>query len=567
MGGDVVGVGRVEESGEVGPFGDVEVLDVLAVVGAYLASLLNAPSAYDVGVRPGNRPRALARWNYVLDAMVKERWLSAADRATFTFPEVLPARPAAGLAGQRGYVVQAVDAYLTRHGIVGKQALAAGGYRITTTLQKDKMDAFTEAVQEQVLSRLDPATNPTDRYVRVGGASIDPGTGKVVALYGGIDYTQQYVNNATRRDYQVGSTFKPFVFATAVDQGATTQYGEPITPNTMYDGTNKRPVEGWNGKAYAPANEDDVSYGGISLRTATDRSVNTVYAQLAVDVGPSKVLRTAVELGLPADTPDLKPSPSIALGTATASVLDMAEAYATLANHGKHAGHSLVERIERIGPGDGPGHIALPTAVDDAARAVRQAVSREAADMTTAMLRGVVEGGTGTAARAAGRPAAGKTGTAEFDKAAWFAGYTPELATVVALMGQDPATGEQRPLYGAMGLDRINGGGAPAEVWARYTGAALDGTPVRRFDLRLPRGVAEYELDEEWPRRWRQGHPEQPGTGPYQDQNPELGQAQEQGPGQGPDRIEGPITAPAGPPAAPGADGNVGGGGDGVGGQ
>ncbi|WP_149184765.1 transglycosylase domain-containing protein [Streptomyces sp. TRM49041] len=465
-----------------------DVQDLDTAEGAYLASLLNAPSAYDVGARPANRARALARWNYVLDAMVQERWLTAAERARLTFPAVLPSRPTAGLAGQGGYAVQAVNAFLARHGVVSKEALAAGGYRITTTLQKQKMDAFTEAVREQVLDRLAPDANPTDRYVRVGGASIEPATGKVVALYGGFDYTKQYVNNATRRDYQVGSTFKPFVLASAVANGATTQYGEPITPNTVYDGTNKRPVEGWKGGPYAPANEDDVSYGGIPLRTATDRSVNAVYAQLAVDVGPKKVRRTAIALGLPADTPDLKASPSIALGPASASVLDMAEAYATLANHGMRGLYTLVEKVERIDPhGDQP----LPLPATDAT--VREAVSREAADTTTAVLRGVVEGGTGTAARAVGRPAAGKTGTAEDDKAAWFAGYTPDLATVVALMGQDPKTGAQMPLYGAMGLARINGGGAPAEIWAHYTGTALADTPARDFDLQVPEGAGYME--------------------------------------------------------------------------
>ncbi|WP_258028988.1 penicillin-binding transpeptidase domain-containing protein, partial [Streptomyces fradiae] len=340
--------------------------------------------------------------NYVLDAMVQEGWLSRPDRDALEFPAVLPSHPTAGLAGQRGYAVQAVNTFLARHGVLTEKALAAGGYRITTTLRKDRVDAFAEAVKAQVLDRLDPQNNPTDQYVRVGGASIEPSTGKVVALYGGVDYTRQYVNNATRRDYQVGSTFKPFVLAAAVAQGAATQRGERITPNTVYDGTNKRPVQGWTGAAYAPANEDDASYGGIPLHTATDRSVNAVYAQLAVDVGPEKVRRTAIALGLPADTPDLTASPSIALGPATASVLDMAEAYATLANHGKRGLYSLVEKVERIDPA-GDRELPLPAAGSDA----RQAVSRAAADTTTAVLRGVVEGGTGTAARAVGRPAAG----------------------------------------------------------------------------------------------------------------------------------------------------------------
>ncbi|MEU2545352.1 transglycosylase domain-containing protein [Streptomyces roseolus] len=455
---------------------DVERLDTAE--GAYLAALLKAPSAYDVTTHPENRPAVLARWAYVLDGMVKEGWLTARERAALRFPDPRTARPATGLSGQRGYLVQAVEEHLTGRGIVDEKTLAGGGFRIVTTLDPDRQAALVRAVEERVTHRLDPAANPADRYVRVGAAAVEPATGRVVALYGGVDYTRQYVNNATRRDYQVGSTFKPFVFTAAVQSGAQTQHGEPITPYTVYDGTDRRPVEGWPGAPYDPANEDGESYGEIPVTAATDLSVNTVYAQMAVDVGPAHVRRTAVALGLPAATPDLTASPSIALGPATASVLDMAGAYATLAAHGRRGDHTLVAAVSRDGE-----PLPLPAAEP------RQAVGREAADTTTAVLRGVVESGTGTAAQAAGRPAAGKTGTAEDDKAAWFAGYTPELATVVALMGQDPETGGQEPLYGALGLPRVNGGGPPAEIWARFTREALAGTPAGDFDLRLMPGA------------------------------------------------------------------------------
>ncbi|MFF8985652.1 transglycosylase domain-containing protein [Streptomyces globisporus] len=448
--------------------------------GAYLASLLNAPSAYDVIARPGNRPAAQRRWNYVLGGMVKERWLTAAERATTRFPTPGEAKPSNGLSGQRGYIVQAVEDYLNRRGILDAKTLATGGYRITTTLDKAKQDAFVEAVDDNVMAKTS-ADRAADRNVRVGGASIVPKTGKVVALYGGIDYTKQYVSNATRRDYQVGSVFKPFVLASAVVNDSTTQDGRRITPNTVYDGTNKRTVVGVQGSTdYAPANEDDVDYGDITVRVATDKSVNSVYAQMAQDVGPAKVRDTAIALGIPADTPDLTAAPSIALGTANASVLDMAEAYATLADHGRHGGHVLVEKVTKDGA-----EIDLPERTTD------QAVSREAADTTTAVLRSVVEGGTGTAAQAVGRPAVGKTGTAEEDRAAWFAGYTPDLASVVAVMGQNPDTGAQTPLYGALGLSRVNGGGAPAETWAAYTEAALRSSPAQEFDLRPAPGSDE----------------------------------------------------------------------------
>ncbi|MFB7966114.1 transglycosylase domain-containing protein [Streptomyces rubiginosohelvolus] len=448
--------------------------------GAYLASLLNAPSAYDVIAHPGNRPAAQRRWNYVLGGMVKERWLTAAERATTKFPTPGEAKPSNGLSGQRGYIVQAVEEYLNRRGILDAKTLATGGYRITTTLDKAKQDAFVEAVDDNVTAKTS-ADRAADRNVRVGGASIVPKTGEVVALYGGIDYTKQYVSNATRRDYQVGSVFKPFVLTSAVVNDSTTQDGRRITPNTVYDGTNKRTVVGVQGSTdYAPANEDDVDYGDITVRIATDKSVNSVYAQMAQDVGPAKVRDTAIALGIPADTPDLTAAPSIALGTANASVLDMAEAYATLADHGRHGRYVLVEKVTKDGA-----EIELPE------RTTEQAVSREAADTTTAVLRSVVEGGTGTAAQAVGRPAVGKTGTAEEDRAAWFAGYTPDLASVVAVMGQNPDTGAQTPLYGALGLSRVNGGGAPAETWAAYTEAALRSSPAQEFDLRPAPGSDE----------------------------------------------------------------------------
>ncbi|MFD5726880.1 transglycosylase domain-containing protein [Streptomyces sp. NPDC058368] len=457
--------------------------DVTTAQGAYLASLLNAPSAYDVVAYPENKPAAVARWNYVLDGMVKEKWLGPAERAAMTFPVPGPVKPANSLSGQRGYIVKAVEDYLVVNDILDEKTLATRGYRITTTLQRKRQDALVEAVEDKVMSKTDK-DRAADRNVRVGGASIDPATGHVVAMYGGVDYTRQYVNNATRRDYQVGSTFKPFVFTSAVANDSTTQDGRRITPSTIYDGTNKRMVEGPNGPTgYDPANEDDRSYGPITVSTATDKSVNAVYAQMAEDVGPEKVRQTAVSLGIPKDTADLTPTPSIALGVATASVLDMTEAYATLAAHGRHGAHVLVSKVTKDGE-----NVTLP------GRTVKRAVSREAADTTTSILQSVVEGGTGTAARGAGRPAAGKTGTAEEDRAAWFAGYTPDLATVIAVMGQDPSTGAQKSLYGALGLPRINGGGAPAETWAQYTGAALKGTPAKDFDLDVEEDTGDTAL-------------------------------------------------------------------------
>ncbi|MGV9893511.1 transglycosylase domain-containing protein [Streptomyces tendae] len=457
----------------------VDAKDLTAAQGAYLASLLNAPSQYDVVAHPENRPAAEARWNYVMNGMVDKGWLSASDRAAAKFPKPKQSTVSTGMSGQRGYVVNIVKKYLIENGIVDEEELGRGGYRITTTLQKDKQDAFVKAVDDKLMSQLDKKERKVDSYVRAGGASVDPKTGKVVAMYNGIDYVKQYTPNAVRRDFQVGSTFKPFVFTSAVENHSETQSGQTINPNTRYDGTSERPVQGWAGGRYAPENEDHRDYGHVTVREATDKSINAVYAQMAVDVGSDKVQQTAIDLGLSKNTPELTPSPSIALGVATASPLDMAEAYATLANHGRHGTYTFVEKVMK----DGKQEVELPE------RREHQAVSREAADTTTSVLRSVVQNGTATAAQAAGRPAAGKTGTAEEDTAAWFAGYTPDLATVVAVMGQDPKTAAHKPLYGAMGLARINGGGAPAEIWGQYTRNALEGEPVSDFDLQLQDGA------------------------------------------------------------------------------
>ncbi|TKA13441.1 transglycosylase domain-containing protein [Actinacidiphila oryziradicis] len=448
--------------------------------GAYLATLLNAPSEYDVIAHPENKAAAQARWDYVMDGMVKERWLTATERRATKFPAVDKAKGDTSMSGQRGYLVEAVKTYLSDNKIVDEETLRSGGYRITTSIDKNKEKDFVNAAKNQLLNTLNPKARKVDSYVRAGGASIDPNTGQVVAMYGGIDYTKQYVNNATRRDYQVGSTFKPFIFASAVQNGSTTQDGRKITPYTVYNGTNKREVVGLSGPTgYAPANEDDVSYGSITATSAMDKSVNAVYAQMAQDVGPAKVKATAVALGLPSDTPDLTTNPSMALGTATASPLDMAQAYATLANHGRYTPYTLVVKITKNGHA-----LTLPQ------RTAKQVVSREAADTTTSILRSVVNGGTATAAQASGVPSAGKTGTMEQDKAAWFAGYTPNLASVVAVMGQDSNTGKQEPLYGTTGLARVNGGGYPTQIWAAYTADALSGQSAQNFDLSLEQGAS-----------------------------------------------------------------------------
>ncbi|WP_435271489.1 transglycosylase domain-containing protein [Streptomyces sp. 1222.5] len=442
--------------------------------GAYLAALLKAPSVYDIGAYPSNKGRVEARWRHVLDAMVAEKWLTPSHRAALRFPPLRPAHAAVTLSGQRGYVVQAVKQYLLSKSILDKQSLVSGGFTITTTIDRGRETALAQAVKRQLLSQL-RTDRKQDTLVTAAAASVDPQTGRTLALYGGIDAAKQYINGATLRGYQVGSTFKPFILAAALANGSRTRSGELITPDTLYDGTSRRPIQGLPfGSAYAPANEDNRDFGVINVITAMERSVNSVFAQMAMDVAPETVRNTALALGMPDDVLPADVGPSIGLGAVQASPLDLAQAYATLANHGAHRPYTLVDSITKGGLS-----VGLPR--DNAV----QVISRQAADTTTHVLQGVIDRGTGTAARALGRPAAGKTGTAEEDYAAWFAGYTPDLASVIAVLGRDPATGAPSPLYGALGERRVNGGDAPARIWTDYTRTALRRNPIKTFDLHL----------------------------------------------------------------------------------
>ncbi|GAA0667513.1 transglycosylase domain-containing protein [Kitasatospora atroaurantiaca] len=465
----------------------VDVSRLTLAQGAYLAALLQAPSAYDVKApsatagTPTNRDKAVARWNYVLDGMVSLGFLDAATRASLTFPEPIDPQPTKGLSGQAGYLVDIADDYLASTGVLDAATLKAGGWKITTTFDKSKQDAFVAAVKDELTSELDPGSRPdSDTDVRVSGASIEPGTGKILAVYGGPDYAVQPFNDALRQDNQVGSTFKPIDLAAGIEGERTTRDGRPITTQTVYDGTSRRAVVG-GPTAYAPPNEDDINYGPITLRYAMMKSVNSVYAQEGVDAGLAEVRQTAVRLGIPDSVPGMDPAnTSMTLGTATPSALNLAAVYAALANHGQAYAPWAVLKLEKPGAEDIPGLPGHPA---------RSALGRGTADAVTDVLQDVVSpNGTGARALGLGRPAAGKTGTTDNNRSAWFAGYTPELATAVGLFRENPRTHAKESLAGTAGFSRINGGAFPTAIWTAYMRSALSGSAVQRFDLEPSRG-------------------------------------------------------------------------------
>ncbi|MFC9891327.1 transglycosylase domain-containing protein [Streptomyces pilosus] len=470
----------------------VDAEDLTVEQGAYLAAVLQAPSQYDWAVAGESGKKLVQeRWNYVLDNMVEQKWLSAGDRQGMEFPVPKEPKAAPGMEGQTGYVVEAANNAVKRQfveqGIAEdmKQAdalLDLGGYTITVNIDKKKQAALEKAVKAKLTSKLDPEKRAVDADVQAGAVSVNPKTGAVVAMYGGVDYVKHFTNNATRDDYQPASTFKPVILAAAVDQGAETQGGVPIRADTIYDGTSKRPVRDGDRKVgFAPPNEDDIDYGDITVQEAMNKSVNSVFAQMGIDVGMTEVVKVAGDLGM--DTEGVEAVPAQTLGSMGASPLEMAGVYATLANHGKKVTPTLVKSVEHNSRS-----VEFADPVGD------QVVSRAAADTVTSVLTGVVDDG--TARRSVrenplrgGQQVAGKTGTSDNNKSAWFTGFTPELVTSVGLFGEDAENQNQVPMYKAGGVEyRVNGGGFPAEIWAAYTFGVMD--EVSRFDLDTDQGAA-----------------------------------------------------------------------------
>ncbi|KOX02101.1 transglycosylase domain-containing protein [Streptomyces sp. NRRL B-3648] len=467
--------------------------DLSVAQGAYLAALLQAPSQYDWAVATKTGKRLVKeRWNYVLDNMVEEGWLSKTERNSLHFPYPEEPKGAPGLGGQKGYLVELANQQLeqqlmTQEGLTQSQAENAvidKGWTITLNISRKKQSALERAVKTQLTGKLDPKKRKVDGDIQAGAASVDPKTGRIVALYGGQDYYKHYFDNATRRDYQPASTFKPVILAAALEQNATTQDGKPITADTVYDGTSRRQVlDHGSPVGFAPPNEDDVDYDKITVQQAMNKSVNSVFAQMGVDVGMDKVMSTAGRLGM--DTKGMQPVPAQTLGSMGASPLEMAGIYATFANHGYRVTPTIIKSAENKGRS-----VEMPNPVGGSV------ISRTAADTVTSVLTGVVDDGTAQESVAGnplrdGQQVAGKTGTSDENKSAWFTGYTPTLVTSVGLFGEDPKTKAHVSMKGATGLlkppGRINGGGYPAKIWAAYTFGV---TSRATFDLNTTQGAA-----------------------------------------------------------------------------
>ncbi len=442
---------------------------------AYLAGIINGPELYD---SKGGRPAALARWNYVMDGMAASGSITPQQRAAAKPPKVEARnRQTAQAAGsQTEYLLGMVREEAKKYGI-SEQELQRGGYRISTTFDPEKV----REAQKSITQVLGPHKK-WPKGTQVALATIDASNGQLVSLYAGNGDRDQ--NAVTQDIVQAGSTFKPFTLIAALEgkREAGDCNPQPPGPDSLslrsrLDGSSPQRFDGLEEPVTNFAGE---RFGFVDLVQATAKSVNTAYVALNEKVGPEHTLNVAMCAGLPAPakkgssegTPGLNAGLNNVLGTSSPHPIDVATAFATFAAQGVHHDTYWVKSIKKA-----DGSVVVPEQKGTAKRVFHEDVM---ADATFAM-QAVVKRGSATYVRNLDRPAAGKTGTSESNKSAWFAGFTPQYATVVALYRLDDEGNpiELKPWAGAGG--EVTGGSLPARVWTDYMDTLLADQPVEDF--------------------------------------------------------------------------------------
>jgi penicillin-binding protein 1A len=399
---------------------------------ALLAGLLKSPTNYSPVNETG---RAERRATIVLDKMVETGAITSAQREE-AFSK--PVRVSKSLASQHAqYFVDWVDAQVRQ--LVGQPDT---DLVVETTLDFS-INSLAENAARTVVAR------SKGRGVQQAAVVALDGAGRVRAMVGGIDYADSQFNRAVTAKRQAGSSFKPFVYLTAMEAGRTPADEVVDEPYSIGNWT--------------PRNYTGRYLGPITIETALAQSINTVAARLADEVGRDNVARTARRLGIASR---IGTDPSMALGAFEVSPVEMAQAYAPFSNGGNLALSYGIERIRTAAGKVLYEHRPGPRTV---------VISNPALSYMNQMMRQVIAGGTGTRARVPGYDIAGKTGTTSDYKDAWFVGYTGGFVAAV-WTGKDDNTP----------MAKVTGGNEPAEIWRTFMASTLPRLQVQQ----IPGGIA-----------------------------------------------------------------------------
>ncbi|MCX4800097.1 transglycosylase domain-containing protein [Streptomyces sp. NBC_01214] len=456
---------------------------------ALLAGVVQSPSRYD----PVNdNQEATKRRNVVLQRMADTKDVSqaeadAAKAKPVTLKVTKPKNGCITAVKGAGFFCDYVRNTFLTDPAFGKtreeraKIWNQGGLTVRTTLDPQSQDAANESIKDHVYQEDSIATAVT---------MVQPGTGRVLAMgqskpYGfgknetQINYSVDKRMGGSNFGFQVGSTFKPFIAAAAIERGMppTKVYQAPNkidypTPISKCDGTQwlNLPIDG---KIQTAKNETEDEIGPYALRTAMEKSINTYFVEMIGEIGLCPVTEMTQKLGVvPADGSKLPEAPSIALGSAELSPLTMANAYATFANRGVHCTPVAIESIT-----DAHGKaLAVPKSKCD------RAMSTETADTINTLLRGVVDSGTGERAGLSDRDSAGKTGTTDSRYNAWFVGYTPNVSGAVWVgSGGAKKITMENIVIGGKPFEKVFGGGLPGPIWKDAVSGALSGRESGNF--------------------------------------------------------------------------------------
>ena len=430
---------------------------------ALMAGLIRAPNRYS----PYRSVEAARqRRNVVLGKMLDDKLISR-RQYDVALKEVIPRRDLIKVTNDAPYYVDFLKRELAEN--YALEVLTAEGLRIFTSLDL-QLQKMAEKSLADGLKRLEE----TYAYLRKRGEGdhlegaivvIKPQTGEIKAMVGGRDYQKSQFNRIFQSRRQPGSVFKPFVYLAALMYGSE---GKRFTPVSLVE--DSAFTWSYEGQEWQPANYRDEYFGTVTFQTALERSLNSATARVAREVGIRRVRDIAYRLGIQSPLPAF---PSVALGAAEVTPLEVGMAFSTLANGGVRTQPLAVKQI-----------------IDQESRVlekrdiqVEKVLTPQLAFMMNFMMKGVLDRGSGRSARQLGfnRPAAGKTGTTNDTKDAWFVGYTPELLAVV-WVGFD--NGSKLGLSGAQ---------AAVPIWTDFMKKATAGAPVT--DFAPPPGIKMMDVD------------------------------------------------------------------------
>lgn len=416
---------------------------------ATLAGKIRAPEGYDPRKKP---EQVVERRNQVLANMKEEGWI---DTATYgqavAEPLVLGPEQAAEVGARAPHFVEFVKREAQSISSFGttpdarRNQLFTGGFVIESTLEPKVFDAATAAVRKHLGQPADPAT---------AVVSVQPGDGAIRNLLGGLDFARQQFDTASQARRQPGSAYKPYVYLAMLRDG--------IDPRSVFDGSSPRDFE-YRGERFRVENYEGKAVGPTTVDDGLVHSINTVFVDLAIRVGPPDVADAAHDLRVPPPDVELPDRAAIALGGLKEGVtaVEMAAAFASFAAKGVYAEPYSIARIKDRG-----GNVVY----EHRTRTTPAFKPNEVGVLNNTLQR-VVREGTGRGA-AIGRPVAGKTGTTQENRDAWFVGYVPQLTTAVWNGFLDNS-----PMQNVHGR-QVTGGSFPASIFADTMRVALEGTPA-----------------------------------------------------------------------------------------